>query len=46
VNFNPVQDKHIVQRGLVHAHVKKLGPYIFDGTMLFSSTKYDDVSIL
>jgi len=46
VDFNPEQDKRIIQRGLLHVHVKKLGPYLFDGSMLFSSTKYNDVSIL
>lgn len=44
VEFNPEQEKRVVQRGLVHNHASKLGPYIFDGSMLFSSKEYDNVS--
>ncbi|XP_016658527.1 piwi-like protein Siwi isoform X1 [Acyrthosiphon pisum] len=40
VDFNPVQDKINIQRGLLSAHKELLGAYIFDGTMLFSSKKY------
>lgn len=47
VDFNPVQDIINIQRGLLHPHKALLGPYIFDGTMLFSSKKYKpDVSFL
>ncbi|XP_060874625.1 piwi-like protein Siwi [Metopolophium dirhodum] len=40
VDFNPIQDKINVQRGLLSSHKELLGAYIFDGSMLFSSKKY------
>lgn len=40
VDFNPVQDKINIQRGLLSSHKELLGAYIFDGSMLFSSKKY------
>ncbi|XP_022160802.1 piwi-like protein Siwi isoform X2 [Myzus persicae] len=40
VDFNPVQDRINIQRGLLSAHKDVLGAYIFDGTMLFSGQKY------
>lgn len=47
VDFNPPQDRINIQRGLLGAHKEKLGAYIFDGTMLFSSTRYQpEVSIM
>jgi len=45
VDFNPVQDRINIQRGLLSTHKDVLGAYIFDGSMLFSSKKYQpDVS--
>jgi len=47
VDFNPVQDRINIQRGLLSTHKKLLGAYIFDGSMLFSSKKYKpDVSFV
>ncbi|CAH1733066.1 unnamed protein product [Aphis gossypii] len=41
VDFNPVQDRINIQRGLLSTHKKFLGAYIFDGTMLFSIKKFE-----
>ncbi|VVC33819.1 Hypothetical protein CINCED_3A001948 [Cinara cedri] len=41
VDFSPEEDRFIVRKGLLGAHQKRLGAYIFDGTMLFSSRKYE-----
>lgn len=46
VDFNPPQDSINIRKGLLSVHKDILGPYIFDGTMVFSSQKYqNDVSI-
>lgn len=45
VDFNPADDRINVLRGLLHSHASLFGAYLFDGTMIFSSTKYkSDVS--
>lgn len=41
VDFNPPQDSLSIQRGLLSVHKNKLGAFLFDGTMLFSSQKYN-----
>lgn len=47
VNISPEEKKIGILRGLISAHREFLGPYLFDGTMLFSSRKYEsDVSHL
>lgn len=47
VDFNPPQSRINIQRGLLSVHQETLGAYIFDGTMLFSSKKYNpDVCFL
>lgn len=47
VDFNPVQERTNIQRGLLSAHKKFLGTYIFDETMLFSIKKFgSDVNFL
>lgn len=46
VDFNPQEDRIGVTRGLLAQHKALLGGYLFDGTMIFSGTKYDpEVSI-
>lgn len=40
VDFNPIDDRINILRGLLHTHASTLGAYIFDGTMMFSCTKY------
>lgn len=40
VDFNPVDDRISILKGLLRNHTNLLGAYIFDGTVMFSSTKY------
>lgn len=40
VKFNPEENNISVKRGLLANHKNVLGPYIFDGDLMFSSTKY------
>lgn len=47
VGFKPEQDRINIKRGLLSAHKEVLGKYIFDGSMMFSSRKYNpDVTFL
>jgi len=41
VNFSPEEDRIIIKRGLLNNHKQFLGPFIFDGESMFSSTKYE-----
>lgn len=41
VDCNPEEERIGVKKALLHVHDKLLSPYIFDGTMLFSTKKYD-----
>lgn len=41
VDFNPEEDRIGTKRGLVAQHRERLGGYLFDGTMLFSGTRFD-----
>jgi len=41
VDFNPEEDRIGIKRSLIAQHRERLGGYLFDGTMLFSGTKYD-----
>jgi len=41
VDFNPEEDRIGVKKGLLSHHRERLGGYLFDGTMLFSSTKFN-----
>lgn len=47
VDFNPEEDRIGTKKGLLAQHRERLGGYLFDGTMLFSGTRFDPgVSIL
>jgi len=41
VDFSPEEDIISNKRGLLAQHRKYLGGYLFDGTMLFSGTRFD-----
>ncbi|XP_060844789.1 piwi-like protein Siwi [Rhopalosiphum padi] len=41
VDFNPEEDSINTKRGLLRQHRERLGGYLFDGTMLFSGSRYD-----
>lgn len=41
VDFNPEEDLMSSKRQLLYLHKTRLGGYLFDGTMLFSATKYN-----
>jgi len=41
VDFNPEEDRIGTKRGLLSQHRDRLGGYLFDGSMLFSGTKYN-----
>ncbi|XP_051173756.1 piwi-like protein Siwi isoform X2 [Leptopilina boulardi] len=39
VDFAPEEDRTIVRKGLLRLHKEKLGAYIFDGTVMYTSTR-------
>lgn len=41
IDFNPVEDRIGVQKGLLYVHKEIFGPFIYDGTMLFCSKKLE-----
>jgi len=41
VDFNPEEDRISTKRGLLAQHRDRLGGYLFDGTMLFSGSRFD-----
>jgi len=41
VDFSPEEDRISSKRGLLSQHRELLGGYLFDGTMLFSGTRFD-----
>ncbi|KAM8717614.1 hypothetical protein ACLKA7_004331 [Drosophila subpalustris] len=43
VDFSPDVDNTSLRRGLLSEHRNKFGGYIFDGTVLFCTTKFPDV---
>lgn len=45
VDFSPPEDRNVVCKGLLRAHRPTLGAYIFDGTVLYTSTKLPEVRI-
>lgn len=47
VDFQPEEDRNAVKKEMVRHHKEELGGYLFDGTVLFSSKKYNsDVSVV
>jgi len=45
VDFEPEESRTFIRKGMLKLHKDKVGPYIFDGTILFSSTRLPDVNI-
>jgi len=41
VDFNPEEDRIGTKRGLLAQHRELLGGYLFDGSMLFSGTRFE-----
>lgn len=41
VDFSPEEDRIGTKRGLLSQHQEKLGGYLFDGTMLFTGTRFN-----
>ncbi|KAL5239162.1 hypothetical protein ACI65C_006572 [Semiaphis heraclei] len=41
VDFDPEEDRISTKRGLLSQHRERLGGYLFDGTMLFSGSRFD-----
>ncbi|XP_001949497.1 piwi-like protein Siwi [Acyrthosiphon pisum] len=41
VDFNPEEDRISTKKGLLGQHRERLGGYLFDGTMLFSGSRFD-----
>jgi len=46
VDFEPEEERTYIRKGMLRLHKEKVGPYIFDGTLLYSSTRLPDVNIL
>lgn len=46
VDFAPEEDRTIVRKGLLRLHKEKLGAYIFDGTVMYTSTRLPEVIAL
>lgn len=44
VDFEPDEERTYVRKGMLRLHKEKVGPYIFDGTLLYTSTRLPDVS--
>ncbi|XP_076545274.1 piwi-like protein Siwi [Osmia lignaria lignaria] len=42
VDFAPEEDRTVVRKGLLRLHREKLGAYVFDGTVLYSSRRTQD----
>ncbi|KAK2583778.1 hypothetical protein KPH14_009684 [Odynerus spinipes] len=42
VDFAPEEDRTLVRKGLLRLHKEKLGAYIFDGTVLYTSHRLPD----
>lgn len=47
VDFDPEEDRIGTKRGLLSQHRERLGGYLFDGSMLFSGTRFSpEVSLI
>lgn len=46
VDFEPEETRTFVKKGLLRLHREKVGPYIFDGTILYTTGRLQDVSII
>ncbi|KYN01664.1 Protein piwi [Cyphomyrmex costatus] len=42
VDFSPEEDRTMVRKGLLKIHQKKIGAYIFDGTVMYTSRRLSD----
>lgn len=43
VDFIPEEDRTAIRKGLVKSHKDALGPYVFDGTLLYSTKRVEQV---
>ena len=43
VDFSPDEERTVVRKGLLRLHHPEIGPYIFDGTVMYSSEKLPSV---
>jgi aubergine-like protein len=46
IDFEPDETRTFVRKGLLKLHKEKVGPYIFDGTVLYTIMRLPDVSVL
>lgn len=46
VDFAPEEDRTAVRKGLLRLHQKSIGAYIFDGTVMYTSHRLPDVSVI
>ncbi|XP_057321204.1 piwi-like protein Siwi isoform X2 [Microplitis mediator] len=44
VDFAPEEDRTMVRKGLVRLHREQLGVYVFDGTLLYTVSRYHGVT--
>lgn len=42
VDFVPEEDRTFVRKGMLRLHKEKVGPHIFDGTLLYTNTRLPD----
>ncbi|XP_077281671.1 piwi-like protein Siwi [Temnothorax americanus] len=42
VDFEPDEERTHIRKGMLRLHKEKVGPYIFDGTLLYTSTRLPD----
>ncbi|KZC11749.1 Protein piwi [Dufourea novaeangliae] len=42
VDFAPEEDRTVIRKGLLRLHKEKLGAYVFDGTVLYTSSRIHD----
>lgn len=45
VDFEPDESRTHIRKGMLKLHKEKVGPYIFDGTLLYTSSRLPDVNI-
>lgn len=43
VDYEPEETRTVVRKGLLRLHKERVGPYIFDGTVLYSTLRLPDV---
>lgn len=46
IDFSPEEERNIVKKGLLRVHKDKIGAYVFDGTILYTSNRLQQVQII